>query len=126
MDREILFRGKLVDSGEWIEGSLWNYLGELKILSPANVVGYDVYHDTVGQYTALTDKNGVKIFEGDIVHVHDTMLQCTKPYHEFDGYVDFADGSYRVVCGGVPHYRWIDYDVEVIGNIYDNPELLER
>lgn len=85
-----------------------------------------VYADTVGQYTGLTDKNGMKIFEGDIVHIHDALLQSCEPYHEFDGYVDFSDGAFRVVgLDGAIHYRWLDYDVTITGNVHDNPELLK-
>lgn len=123
MYREILFRGKRMDNGEWVYGFIlhaqnddsWCITNEVEYL-------HDVDGNTVGQYTGLTDKNGVKIFEGDYVHVHDTMLQCSKPYHEFNGYISFSDGSFIVVDEEWnEHYRLMDYEMEVIWNIYDNP-----
>lgn len=74
--REYIFHGKRMAYDDWIEGSLWdNYLGTPKILSSGNVVGWDVYPESVGQYTgmnefALTDESrNAKLFEGDIVEV---------------------------------------------------------
>ncbi len=68
-----------------------------------------------------------KVEKGDdIVHVHDITLQCSKPYHEFDGYVDFSFGIFQILdANGMDHFQWPDYELEVIGNIHDNPELLK-
>ena len=113
MNREILFRGKQAATGKWVE---W---------SPEGLNKYKVDTDTIGQYTGLTNKNGVKIFEGDYVHVHDVMLQCSNPYHEFNGFISFSDGGFVVIDGGWDtHYRLMDYEMEVIGNIFDNPDIL--
>lgn len=126
--REYLFHGKEVDSGEWSEGSLWIHLGKTYIMTAANVVGYEVDPETVGQYTGLTDKNGVKIFEGDIIQIPD----------DYDEYGHNAGEIYEIYfcCGGFrlkPKYSeergyWLadDRTVEVIGNIHDNPELLKE
>lgn len=57
--------------------------------------------------------------------MHDAMVQYSAPFHEYEGYVDHFCGSFRVNCGDHTHYRWADYEVTVIGNIHDNPELLE-
>lgn len=136
--REILFRGKRLDNGEWLEGSLWNYLGVPKILPPANIVGYDISPDTVGQYTGLTDKNGVKIFEDDCIRVlgEDTIgvIRYGKYRNPFDGgnpsetnigfYVDWVSRRYKDILRKDLGY-WND-KVEIIGNIHDNPELLEE
>lgn len=124
MDREILFRGKRVDDGEWVYGDLeHNGKGKKKWVN-----GDKIIPETVGQYTGLTDKNGEKIFEGDIVR-YETIAR--------NGY----DGIYKVVfedrngCGyfGIAYsdietcffcYSVPASQMEVIGNLYDNPELL--
>ena len=73
--RDYIFRGKRVDGNGWIEGSFWDYLGEPKILSPGNIVGYDVEPESVGQYTGMnefvaSDESFNRLlFEGDIVEV---------------------------------------------------------
>ena len=73
-------------------------------------------------FTGLFDLKGTEIYEGDIV-----QFRVGYDYkHLWKGFVDFADASFRINCGFIKHYRWIDYDVEVIGNIYENPELLEE
>ena len=123
--REILFRGKRTDNGEWVYGDVrLNYDDEPRCISDycgANPVD----PATVGQYTGLTDKNGKKIFEGDIVFVKDRLMQDSEPLSTFMGTVDHKDASFVIVGDVFTHYRWLDYEVEVIGNIHDNPELLK-
>ena len=130
--REILFRAKRIDTGEWIEGSLIHqtmfygdpvdryhilYDGEFH----ADYYGSaEVIPETIGQFTGLLDKNGKKIFEGDVV-------TCNISY-EMGGYPYCARITSPVIYNyGIfkPLHRCDDYSVEVIGNIYDNPELLE-
>ena len=117
--REILFRGKMAINGEWAFSKCPT------ATMTCGVEKYDFIPETVGQFTGLTDKNGKKIFEGDIVHVHDCLLKPSAPYHEFDGVVEHKDASFVIVNDCMTHYRWLDYDVTVLGNIHDNPELLE-
>ena len=133
---EILFRGKPYNGdGEWVEGVYYKqtlFYGDKceyhYIITSTEDLGNDfaldfcgVIPETVGQYTGLTDINGKKIFEGDIVKCKDYLE--AKP-SEFQGYIDFKNGSYVIVGDFMTHYRWLDYEVEVIGNIHDNPELM--
>ena len=123
--REILFRGKHHD-GEWVEGNLFIPDKEdtpTQICIGTNVVrvSYEIIPETVGQYTGLTDKNGKKIFEGDIVEGADFTV-------EDGGYgvVSFDEGAFEVngnnICGTFHENYW-GKEFEVIGNIHDNPEL---
>lgn len=124
--REILFRAKRVDNGEWVEGDfvsnkyiLQGYRVERGFVVPYNT--FEVIPETVGQYTGLTDKNGKKIFEGDIVR------WTTSTYYPIV-IVEFFDGAFVIKNRGnhikAPLYHYCRL-VEVIGNIHDNPELLE-
>ena len=136
--REILFRGKRYDDGNWVEGYL---IHDEFCNTNIPYIGYlcDVGHDvdiaeiilgTVGQFTGLTDKNGKKIFEGDIIRAnlesgnHEGFVWPNMP-------VDFQQGSFclndrkgyvfAVLGAFAPSVAF-----EVIGNIHDNPELLEE
>jgi uncharacterized phage protein (TIGR01671 family) len=131
--REILFRAKSVRGGEWVEGSLI-HIGDYCCILPLDCEDYGVtYLDgdlgsidgeavpviraTVGQFTGLTDKNNKKIFEGDIVRA----MMDWGPAGMKESVVDIG---FKRLQG----YRWNYFDldtIEVIGNVYDNPELLE-
>ena len=143
--REILFRGKSENDGQWVEGSL-----VITTIEPADDAPIKHYHiedmtigvfpnefqsgssetvdpQTVGQFTGLTDKNGKKVFEGDIVRsdsvVHNGELQI--PGEVFE--VAMKKGCWMIVAIDT---AW-DFlcsntkSCEIIGNIHDNPELLE-
>lgn len=123
MNREILFRGKTKKSGEWAEGNYeWYHKPEKHLISsPYSCATVGVIPETVGQFTGLTDKNGVKIFEGDILYI---------PYR-YNVEVVFYKGWFCAVYKGAKGetiYNSITAfdDFEVIGNIYDNPKLLEE
>lgn len=132
--REILFRGKRISGhrdslkdGVMIYGHLFvDKKGAYKIkwydahLGMAKTSNVDP--ETVGQFTGLYDKNGTKIFEGDIVKGKDYLEEGLEVY----GYIDHRNGSFVIVGDFIIYYRWLDYEVEVIGNIHDNLELLER
>ena len=139
--REILFRGKRVDNGEWVYGyyaHLPSAAGAADIIyvpaSDPDDSNHTVFVDpeTIGQFTGLTDKNGVKIFEGDIVRFkHDGDFGEKIYYRNYA--VEFIN-TY-VTYGLRLRNRSIHFpfkqgtasqhDAEVIGNIYDNPELIE-
>ena len=124
--REIFFRGKQIDNGEWVEGyfvNLWliHYQKHQPIITDNNAVSYDVGPSTVGQYTGLCDKNDKKISEGDI-------MVFTAYGFDYVGTVEFADGSFSIMCEHTSPF--LDQAVSkhgayIIGNMHDNPELLE-
>lgn len=72
------------------------------------------------QYTGLKDVNDVEIYEGDVVYITDL-----KYGNKFKGVISFKNGSYVVESNIATHYRFIDYEIQVIGNIYENADLLE-
>ena len=142
MSREILFKAKRIDNGEWVEGDLerTKYDDVIWIVDVRGEKCYRCDSDTICQYTGLTDKNGKKIWENDILRYS----------YDYDGSPFLKDGEeikYRVgavfwsewrgswaVCGR-GNKKYTNNDVfkynrnpnraEVIGNIFDNPELLE-
>lgn len=143
--REILFRGQTRKFGEkvniageklpgnWVYGGIFMgtgdhsiiYGGEMKEEIKKNVV----YSDTVGQFTGLKDKNGKKIFEGDVVRY--SMREIGGKDSFATNPVIFAEGGFAVGCYFLNHWLWDGLDgniridgIEVIGNIHDNPELL--
>lgn len=126
--REILFRGKRKDNGEWVQGYLYRSSEKLNpfiMLKSEKGASYEVNADTVGQYTGLTDKNGTKIFEGDIVDFSkrpDNGDYGTVIYDADE--TAFGIEYYNIYRGLGENYY--PKNIEVIGNIYDNPELLEK
>ena len=123
--REILFRGKRKDNGAWEYGSLVK-LNKIKctectIVMPENF-SVVVIPETVGQYTGLTDKNDNKIFEGDIVdYDYFGERKIGKIFFNGCGYEIENEGCFLCVQSADKQL-----DCEVIGNIYDNPELLKE
>ena len=126
--REILFRGKRIDSGEWVYGTMYKIAIDLNpfILTGGKFgCSYQVGEETVGQYTGLNDKNGNRIWEGDIVRCGTGRI-CKVTFFISPG----VSGFDLVPIGGFdspPPHNWSLFaDTEVIGNIHDNPELLEK
>lgn len=152
--REILFRGKRLDNGDWVEGYLYEHepplvgivsekdepeaskwfiartgFADWNMPRPVELVKVDP--STVGQYTGLTDKNGKQIFEGDIVQYHE---------RQFDGKdvpvrdaVIYEEGGFSVRAYFLNNWLWNSIngntqlrDVEIIGNIHDKPKLLKE
>ncbi len=151
--REILFRGKRVDDGKWVEGcyikARESYTNDItnaimteeiehRCVGEYSCNGwYEINSNTLGQFTGLCDKNGKKIFEGDILD--------DRKENECVGVIVFEDGAFRVKWYGITTMLYpYGYDdagfgeiktehldmyyidkFEIIGNIHDNPELLE-
>lgn len=131
--REILFRGKRIDNGEWVEGNLFVpdkvdfRKPPTEILMGTNIarISYEVDPETVGQYTGLKDKNGKRVFEGDICQHEKTGRTISVSWHgTMAGYVwsKRIEDSHLFDFGEL--FRVHD-KYAVIGNIHDNPELLE-
>ena len=147
--RKILFRGKRIDNGEWVYGSYMfqpkrkgafgQTVSELDserhyISSKRNYEFWEVVPETVGEYTGLTDKNCNRIFEGDIVRLYDTwgewraVVEFGNPNGVYTwGWrfkpISRTDANADILC-------WVEMEeagafCEVIGTIYDNPEILE-
>ena len=131
--REIKFRGKRTDNGEWVYGNLvrgcdekYAYIVEFGNKEVCrNYV--DVNPETVGQYTGLKDKNGTKIFEGDIIY-------AVSNFDAANMVVVYDPAEFRLVlCEDYKTYKpglgfkclcYESFYLQVVGNIYDNPELL--
>lgn len=137
MNREILFKAKRKDNGEWVDGYYradtdldihficgWNYYLSENGLE-REPFEYEIDPDTLCQYTGLTDKNGKKIWENDIcemvyngvVYVYVVVWDKTE--------LDFKGTNGKENYGRNFEYLGCCEEIEVIGNIFDNPELLE-
>lgn len=134
--RDILFRGQRFDNGEWVYGSLlvatingqtayMIYGGDFYLIGDQVKSGSHalVVPKTVGQCVGMTDRNCRKIFEGDIIENHDFNA-------EDGGYgvVQYNDGAFELNGNGISgtfHENYWGKECEIVGNIYDNPELLQ-
>ena len=133
--REIVFRGKRIDNGEWVEGSLivWPD-GDTEICHTKSDVIHEllkatVVPETVGQFTGMTDKNGKKIFESDICRFREwnkgEMCWIGKVHFEHQQFM--ISGGPNKECKTMFELcmsRFIPENIEIIGNIHDNPELI--
>lgn len=141
--REIKFRGKCIQSKRWVygyyfieerdieDGIIWRDIPQIQQRYGDHFQYFDVDLATVGQYAGLHDKNGREIYEGDILRDTDGEIY----------YVDFIRGCFYLKTKYISfsHLGWTEWlpmceidrlanpvDFEVIGNIYDNPELLKE
>ena len=127
--REIKFRGKRLDNGEWVYG----YYFSSDEMPKRGEVGhfikcglneeFRIIPETVGQFTERKDKNEVEVYDEDIVKVQHEI------YHQIIGRVSFEDGQWIVTesDGEKWNLYWLFWtSIEVIGNMFDNPELLEN
>jgi uncharacterized phage protein (TIGR01671 family) len=131
--RTIKFRGKASHDGEWLYGDLINIYGDYHILGEDDM-REDGHHitqdsdrptwvepDTIGQFTGLLDKNGKEIYEGDILQYRKSIFSVSYEYSHLGSFSLVQEGFFAGRFGDLtePFY------CEVIGNIHDNPELLE-
>lgn len=143
-----LYRGKRKDTGEWVHGSLFVGFGKTYICPEAIAMYYfdgalclggfiEVDPETVGQYTGRTDNKGTKVFEGDILRIARRMSGTGSYYFPAIKYPalvavkwDMCAWMWETICKDTQYYisfpeAWCHFECEVIGNIHDNPELLE-
>lgn len=131
--REILYRGKRVDCGDWTYGCYYidseNIPRIVELVKESSCTyhyKFPIIPKTRGEYTGLCDKNGTKIFEGDIV------LYSWLSFGELPFYIEFIDGEFCATPLRQTDDLWQirisgeNLNFEVIGNIHDNPELLEE
>ena len=125
--REFLFRGKRVVNGKWVEGFMYSQHFPLEFRDDFYIRCYDtdylVIPETVGQYTGLTDKNGVRIFEGDIVECVSDGERAVISWLKYSACFGLSFDGW---CCDFDNYDYnLPSDFEVIGNIHDNPEILK-
>lgn len=130
MNREILFKAKRKDNGEWVEGYYMprpNSFGKPQyyIVLSSGALWYEIDPDTLCQYTGLTDKNGKKIWENDICEmVYDGVVHIYIIVWDKEE-LDFKGTNGKENYGINFEYLGCCEEIVVIGNIFDNPELLE-
>ena len=135
MDREILFRGKRVDNGAWETGSFVGIrigCSDEQTYIADKMTGYNtpVIPETVGQYTGINDKNGRRIFEGDIVTIPNSKKQglpAVIRWSQFETRFEISRMGYQPLPLDPLFSRNGYYSrCEIVGNIHDNQELLEE
>lgn len=146
MNNRYLYRAKRIDNGEWVEGALFDgenhcVIGHTIKFSPyiqneCKIIGHEVYRDTICQCTGLKDKNRNLIWENDIVKYHFGDVYAPIRYGEYQScfditstghigfYVDWTETKKENMRKDLGY--WINMiGAEVVGNMFDNPELLE-
>ena len=141
MNREIKFRGKLVNSKEWAEGNLCIRIDDTYIITPDDTIlgKYGkVFKNTIGQYTGLHDENGKEIYEGDIIEFSYDVFTGNFDTKVGRGTIEFIDGAFYIKPFEIEGKKIKDTDTEewfllytvntdtltVLGNVHENLELL--
>ena len=138
--REIKFRGKRIDNGEWVSGWFVGY-SEYSSYIYGDYIGGEVWEvltSTVGQFTGLLDKNGKEIYEGDVIRVVNYLGEVPEELESDSdtGVVEWLDKLCYWYVSGIGHglgtlayapfFPRYAYQIEIIGNRFENPELLEE
>ena len=110
---EVGGRGFIVPDDAWLDSKA--------MVTAEGLYGFiEVIPETLGRNTGLKDKDGVEVYYGDVVEAKSTF-----DHEIITGVVGFSDASFMIKNGCITCYRWMDYNLKVIGNIHDTPELLE-
>lgn len=124
--RQIKFRGKDIETGEWIYGHFFQRLGHYPaIVEPRPRDGKVMYYEiavednTVGQFTGLYDKNGQEIYEGDIVTFDNHLQGISQVVYDYAGFMVESQNYSTAIRYSMTNH------IVVVGNIHDNPELLK-
>ena len=151
MNREILFRAKAINrdeyicrsqykNGDWVYGLVTRLYDARFPSLPAEMTDIngisqiEVDYKTISQYTGFSDKNGIKIFEGDIINIKGNSVYDDYKFINYNAVVTFIDGVFCAIdvasedeCA-VRRYNFYtkEFEIEVIGNIYDIPELIDE
>ena len=145
--RDTKFRGQDND-GKWQYGDLVHHVGEVSVMSkkdieetPIDLIGNAIVHstvksETVGEFTCIKDKNAKEMYEHDIVNwCFHTFEPCGECDHYLKGVINYHQGGYilKIIKGdfedagfyGISELNFDEEDIEILGNVFDNPELLE-
>lgn len=126
--RQIKFRGKDIETGVWVYGSLVLpigdtpriYVQDVKTEGAVSFFAYEVEESTVGQSTGLLDKNGNEIYEGDVVTFDNHLQGVSQVVYDYSGF-DVISKNY-----GTALRPMMNNHIRVIGNIHDNKELIKK
>lgn len=124
MENRYLFRAKRVDNGEWVQGAILFHDADAATIfnqhpADGSLQGFEVDQSTVCQCTGLKDRNGKLIWENDIVKINNSKVNTLITFRDFEIICTIPNEKYY------KHRLEYDTEYEVIGNIFDNPELLE-
>lgn len=142
--REIIFRGKRIDNGKWVYGYYWHNIQDNRhliiqsiplgiMVSGQHQENAQVTPESIGQFTGLKDKNGVEIYEGDLLSDGDTIFEVEYNIQQSCFWIsakknitnDGDDIMFYMNNGVLGNGHYSRNDLEIIGNIYEHPDLIK-